>query len=99
MIANNAGARNDVFSVELKNNCSGGIEVLCRLYSRFEGVAKCEILYWVVPFFDAGYTVRSAINGSADDLLPIVLNNLTPEMVITVQAYILGGKQEVAIEE
>ena len=75
----------------------GNIQVLCRLLSRFEGVARCEIIYWVLQE-EISYIDRSATNGTGEDILPVILSiSFKFETIISVQANTVGGRQDVTV--
>ena len=94
----NTGTRNDMLAVEFITNCTGGVEVLCRLLSRFEGEAKCEVLYRLLPS-DTGYTDTSEGSGGAGDTLSVVLSVLfEANTVLSVMVTTVGGLQDVTIE-
>ena len=92
------GVKNDLLSIEMKENCSGEIEILCRILSRYVGEARCEIIYKINETGQS-FTDISHIYGSANDIIPVLLTtSFYPYLIISVQASTVGGKQEVVVE-
>ena len=84
-----------MLAVEFITNCTGSVEVLC---SRFEGEAKCEVFYRLLPS-DTGYTDTSEGSGGAGDTLSVVLSVLfEPNTPLAVMVYTVGGLQDVTVE-
>ena len=87
-----------MLAVEFITNCTGGVEVLCRLLSRFEGKAKCEVFYRLLPS-DTGYTDTSEGSGGVGDTLSVVLSvPFEANTVLSVMVYTVGGLQDVSVE-
>ena len=88
--------------VEPRQNCSGSVHILCRLLSRFEGAARCEILYSTIlssSNTENIHTDTSESVGSAEDILSIALSiSYAHDVIISVKAYTVGGKQDAIIE-
>ena len=87
--------------MDLRHKFSGSVEVVCRLFSRFEGLAKCRVQYWIVPWTErqTSYADTSDIAGRAGDVLPITLSaRFEPNAILVMQASTEGGKQEVSVE-
>ena len=87
-----------MLAVEFITNCTGGVEVLCRLLSRFEGEAKCEVFYRLLPS-DTGYTDISEGSGGTGETLSVVLSvSFEPNTLLSVMVYTVGGLQDVIVE-
>ena len=90
--------KNDLLSIEVGQNCIGNIEVLCRLLSRFEGIARCKVSYWVLQE-EISYTNGSATSGTGLDILPVILSaKFQFQRTMLLQANAVGGIQDVTLD-
>ena len=92
-----AGARNDLLDVEVRQKGTNGVEVLCRLLSRFKGTANCEVMYTVYTVLPY-HTVKSERIGGAEDVIIVFLSeSFEPNTLVTLETYTVGGKQDAKV--